>query len=102
MGQCILMILLGVLLTVLGVSNLRGSIASIHWYHRQKVSKQDRRAYARAMGTGTVIPGASLVLTGILQAVVPAEFWFWILAAGLAVGLGFLLYGQFRSNGGLF
>ena len=36
------MIAIGILIILLGVFNLKGNIASIHWYNRRKVSKENQ------------------------------------------------------------
>ena len=61
------MLALGAIFLVLGCFNIKGNISSIHWYNRRKVLPEDVPAYGKAMGTGTVIMGAALMLTAILQ-----------------------------------
>ena len=46
--------------------------------------------------------GAAVALTGALQLALPWEGWYAVLLAGIAAGLGLILYGQLRYNGGLF
>ena len=102
MAEWIGMIGLGLLLTALGVLNLRGDISSIHWYNRQHVTKDMQHAYGKCIGAGTVIIGGCLVLTGILQLAAPAEGWFLILLLGIILGAGVMLYAQLRYNHGIF
>ena len=95
------LLILGALLCVLGVVNLRGNISTIHSYNRRKVREEDVPKYGRAMGTGTLIIGASLVVSFV------TTFWSeaimaFILVPALLVGLGFMLYAQFKYNGGIF
>ena len=95
------LLILGALLCVLGVVNLRGNISTIHSYNRRKVREEDVPKYGKAMGTGTLIIGASLVVSFV------TTFWSeaimaFILVPALLVGLGFMLYAQFKYNGGLF
>ena len=102
MGKSALLLIIGIILIFLGFSNFKGNISSIHWYNRRKVLPEDVPAYGKAMGTGTVIMGAALMLTAILQIFFEAEGLYYITVAGAVIGLGFMLYGQFKYNHGIF
>lgn len=93
---------LGIILTVLGIFNMRGNIASIHWYNRRKVSKEDQRAYCRTVGLGTLIIGLCLLVAGVVQAFISIEASSFIMVGGILVGVGLILYAQIRYNKGLF
>ena len=54
------------------------------------------------MGNGTLIIGASAIATAILRMLFASEALFLILAAGVPAGIAFMLYAQFKYNGGLF
>ena len=84
----IIMLILGVFISVVGIVNIKGNISTIHSYNRRKVKEEDIPKYGKTVGTGTLIIGISLVLGFILPAVI--------------VGLGFILYGQFKYNKGIF
>lgn len=58
----VLLLILGVFLSVLGVVNIKGNISTIHSYNRRKVKEEDIPKYGKAVGTGTVVIGASLIL----------------------------------------
>ena len=45
---------------------------------------------------------AALMLTAILQIFFEAVELYYITAAGAVIGLGFMLYGQFKYNHGIF
>ncbi len=99
--QRLTLLFLGIVLSVIGVRNIRGDISTIHSYNRRKVRQEDVPAYGRAVGTGTLILGAALILSGI------AAFWreelvAFIVLPALAIGLVFILYGQIRYNRGIF
>ena len=99
--QQLTLLFLGIVLSVIGVRNIRGDISTIHFYNRRKVRQEDVPAYGRAVGTGTLILGAALILSGI------AAFWReelveLILLPATAIGLAFILYGQIRYNRGIF
>ena len=93
---------IGVILTALGIFNMCGNIASIHWYNRRKVSKEDQKAYSFIVGLGTLIVGVGLILAGVIQAVIGVEESAFIMVGTVLVGLGLILYAQFKYNRGLF
>ena len=93
---------LGIILTLLGIFNMCGNIASIHWYNRRKVTKENQKAYCLAMGLGTLIIGIALIAADIVQAIVGIEQGAFIILGGVVVGLALMLYAQFKYNRGLF
>lgn len=52
----------GILCIVLGAINMQGNIASIHEYHRHRVSEEDRIPFGKKVGLGTVIIGIGILL----------------------------------------
>lgn len=93
---------LGAILTALGIFNMCGNIGSIHWYNRRKVKKEYQKAYCLIVGLGTLIIGVCLIAAGIVQALIGIEPSTFIMVGGILVGLGFILYAQFKYNRGLF
>ena len=92
----IIMLILGVFISVVGIVNIKGNISTIHSYNRRKVKEEDIPKYGKTVGTGTLIIGISLV-----------SFWSeiiidYIILPAVIVGLGFILYGQFKYNKGIF
>lgn len=97
----VLLLILGVFLSVLGVVNIKGNISTIHSYNRRKVKEEDIPKYGKAVGTGTVIMGASLILAYFVT------FWNeaaidYIIFPAITIGLAFILYGQIKYNHGIF
>lgn len=93
--------LFGVLLSVLGIVNIMGNISTIHSYNRRRVKEEDIPRYGKLVGTGTLIMGSSLIAAFI------ATFWSekligYIVIPALILGLGFILYAQFKYNKGIF
>ena len=88
--------------TLIRVSTVMGILYStIHSYNRRKVKEEDIPKYGKTVGTGTLIIGISLVLGFIVS------FWSeiiidYIILPAVIVGLGFILYGQFKYNKGIF
>lgn len=95
------LLILGLFISVLGIINIMGNISTIHSYNRRKVKGEDVPKYGKVVGTGTLIIGVSLVLGYIVSFWSEAIMAFIILPT-VAVGLGFLLYGQFKYNKGIF
>ena len=97
----VLLLILGVFLSVLGVVNIKGNISTIHSYNRRKVKEEDILKYGKAVGTGTVIIGASLALAYLVTFWNEAAIDYIVLPA-MAIGLAFILYGQIKYNHGIF
>ena len=96
-----MLLVLGICISVLGIVNIRGNISTIHSYNRRKVKEEDVPKYGKAVGTGTLIMGISLVLAYI------AAFWNesmmpYIVVPAVIIGLAFILYGQIKYNHGIF
>lgn len=93
---------IGIILTILGIFNMRGNIATIHWYNRRKVTKENQLPYCRCMGLGTLIIGVSMIVAGFLQPLIGDEGSAWIMAGGILIGLALMLYAQIKYNRGIF
>lgn len=100
--EYILLLVLGAALILTGICNIKGNISTVHRYNRRRVSKEAAPKYGKAMGLGTLIMGASMAATAILQIIFDLEAIFYLLAAGVAVGLGVMVYAQFKYNKGIF
>lgn len=96
------LLFIGILLIILGIANLRGDLSAIHRYNRRRVREEDMPRYGRAMGLGTVVMGASIALTAVLQMVFHLEAFYYIIAAGITAGIAVMLYAQLRYNKGIF
>ena len=100
--EYIFMLLTGAVLIVLAIQNFKGNISTIHSYNRRKVTKENAPKYGRAMGLGTLIMGGSIAATAVLRMIFDCEAVFYLLAAGIAVGLVVMVYAQFKYNRGIF
>ena len=101
--------ILGVILIVLGIMNMKGNISSLHWYHRQRVTEEDRKPFGKLVGLGTLIIGIALVISGILfwiSEVTATELWLIvgcvITVVGIVVGLVLSFYSMIKYNKGIF
>lgn len=100
MGNLMLLII-GLLLSVLGIVNIKGNISTIHSYNRRKVKEEDIPKYGKAVGTGTLIMGIGLLIAFVVS-FRSEEAITYIILPLFVVGLAFILYGQFKYNKGLF
>ena len=101
--------ILGVILIVLGIMNMKGNISSLHWYHRQRVTEENRKPFGKLVGLGTLIIGIALVISGILFWISEAtaiELWLIIgcviTVVGIVAGLGLSFYAMIKYNKGIF
>ena len=69
MAGNIVTFLVGVVCIVLGISNMRGNISSLHWYHRSRVSEEDRIPFGKQVGLGTIIVGIGIIVFSVLSSV---------------------------------
>ena len=69
MVEYIVAFLVGVVCIVLGISNMRGNISSLHSYHRHRVSEEDRIPFGKQVGLGTIIIGIGIIIFSVMSAV---------------------------------
>ena len=65
----IVILIVGIVCIVLGISNIRGNISSLHSYHRHRVSEEDRIPFGKQVGLGTVIVGIGIIVFSILSSI---------------------------------
>ncbi len=109
MVDFIVAIIIGILRIILGIVNMTGNLNTLHSYHRNKVSEEDRLPFGKRVGLGTVICGGSLLTFGILQAVtyfsekpIFTIIGSVILVAGLITGLVISFAAMKKYNKGIF
>ena len=69
MAGNIVTFLVGVIFIVLGISNMKGNISSLHSYHRNRVSEEDRIPFGKQVGFGTIIIGIGIIVFSGLSVV---------------------------------
>lgn len=109
MAGYIVTFIVGVICIILGVSNMRGNISSLHSYHRHRVSEEDRVPFGKQVGLGTVIIGIGIVIFSVLLAVTiytENDIFVLIGTAGMIVGIiiGMIISfkAMIRYNKGIF
>ena len=103
------LLFVGALISVLGAINMTGNISSLHWYHRQRVTEEDRKPFGRLVGLGTLIIGLSVILFGVVLFLFEKTQSMWLvwfgtaeLIVGIAVGLVLSFYAMIKYNKGIF
>ena len=105
----VLTFIIGIVCILLGISHRRGNISSLHSYHTHRVSEEDKPAFGKLVGLGTIIMGGALIVFSILAAVVTYTAMQMLLTVGYAVmiegfvvGLGISFYAMIKYNKGIF
>lgn len=100
---------LGILISILGIINMTGNISSLHWYHRQRVTEENRKPFGKLVGLGTLIIGLSMIVFGILflifeQTQLQAFVVIGVieLIVSIIVGMIVSFYAMKKYNGGIF
>ena len=100
---------LGILVSILGIINMTGNISSLHWYHRQRVTEENRKPFGKLVGLGTLIIGLSMLVFGILflifeQTQLQAFVVIGVieLIVSIIVGMIVSFYAMKKYNGGIF
>ena len=101
--------LVGVVCIVLGISNMRGNILSLHSYHRHRVSEEDRIPFGKQVGLGTIIIGIGIMVFSVLLSVtlytendIFALIGTALLIMGLVIGLVISFRAMQKYNKGIF
>ena len=109
MAAVILTVLIGIVCIVIGISNRKGNISSLHSYHRSRVSEEDRIPFGKKVGLGTILIGCGIIAFGICTAIailtdrsVLTTIGTVILFAGLIVGLWISFAAMLKYNHGIF
>lgn len=95
------LLVMGILLSTLGIVNIMGNISTIHAWNRKRVKEADIPRYGRAIGAGTLVIGAAFIASYLVT------FWNaavidYIMLSGLGIGLALILYAQLKYNHGIF
>ena len=108
MDSVIISIVLGFFIIALGISNRKGNISSVHWYHRTRVTEENRVPFGRMIGLGTIIIGISFVVFGVLALVTEIthkDIFIGLGAAavivGTIVGIALSVCAMFKYNKGI-
>ena len=108
MVSSIITFIVGIICIVLGITNMRGNISSLHSYHRNRVKEEDVLPFGRLVGIGTIIVGAAVVLMGIFTAIsitlsneIYTTIGTIVMLVGIASGISVAFYAMKKYNGGI-
>ena len=109
MVEFIVTFLVGVVCIVLGISNMRGNISSLHSYHRHRVSEEDRIPFGKQVGVGTIIIGIGIMVFSVLSSVtrytdnsIFVSIGTALLIIGIILGLVISFRAMHKYNKGIF
>ncbi len=89
----------GILITVLGwLIWKKEKINLMHDYHVNKVSAENKQAFCKLSGTGLVVIGVGLLISGIILGLTDSPFSFLCFAACLVIGLAMLITAGRKYN----
>ena len=91
--------LLGMIFIVLGLMiGIGKKMNLIISYHCDKVSEENKKAYCSIFGLGVFFIGIGFAVTGILSVVLQSLFALIPMAAGLVLGIAFILAAIIKYN----
>ena len=67
MDKLFIPVIVGIIVIILGIQNLKGNISALHQYHRKRVNEEDRIPFGRKIGAGSIIVGCSVILKAGFQ-----------------------------------
>ena len=109
MNEVLLPVIIGIVIIILGVMNMKGNISTLHRYHRQRVGEEDRIPFGKKVGLGTIIVGCAVIGKACFQYAAekrtdPAmeTVGTIVLIAGFLVGLVLIIHAMIKYNKGLF
>ena len=109
MVEYIIAFLVGVICIALGISNMKGNISSLHSYHRNRVSEEDRIPFGKQVGLGIIIIGIAIIIFSALSAVtlytennIFTLIGTAVLIVGIIVGLIVSFKAMIKYNKGIF
>lgn len=105
MGEFVIQIVIGIVLIVIGIFNMKGNISSLHSYHRKRVRKEDELSFGKKVGIGTIIIGSTIIVAAIVDLLIEQPFKYiidMILIGGFVPSLIIIFYALFKYNKGIF
>lgn len=109
MAEFIVPFTLGIVLIGIGISNMRGNLSTLHFYHRYRVAEKDRLPMGKRVGFGTILIGGAMMsfsalssLATLTQLHIFTAIGTILLLPALVVGLVIILHAIIKYNGGLF
>ena len=102
-------VIIGIVIIILGVMNMKGNISTLHRYHHQRVSEEDKIPFGKRVGLGTIIVGCSIICKACLQFAAEKKsnpildtVGTVAMIAGFLLGFALIIYAMIKYNKGLF
>lgn len=102
-------VVIGIICIIIGISNRKGNISTLHSYHRKRVTEENRIPFGKQVGLGMIVIGIALILFGILSYLALRldndlflTVGFAVLIAGMVAGLGISFAAMIKYNKGIF
>jgi len=102
MGEFIIQIIIGLIMIIIGILNMKGNISLLHSYHRKRVKKEDIIPFGKKVGIGSIIIGITIILAGVFTILNYANISNVVLVIGLVTGFIIIFYAMFKYNKGIF
>ena len=105
MKDFIMTLLLGILICVMGVINMTGNISTLHRYHRQRVTEENRKPFGKLVGLETLVIGVGLIIFSVFNFInigILTTLGMIILIVSIVVGMGLNFYAMIKYNKGIF
>ena len=109
MLEYVVLAFIGILISILGIVNMTGNISSLHWYHRQRVTEENRKPFGRLVGGGTLIIGISMLIAAVIIAIgelaaipVLVGIGAGVVVVGAVAGIAVSFYAMIKYNKGIF
>lgn len=98
MGEFIIQIIIGLIIMIIGILNMKGNISLLHSYHRKRVKKEDIIPFEKKIGIGSIIIGITIILAGVFTILNYTH----ISNVVLSIGITIIFYAMFKYNKGIF
>ncbi len=109
MRNFIIPFVIGAICVVIGISNMKGNISSLHSYHRNRVAEEEKLPFGKMVGLGTIICGGGLIINSIFSAIstftekqIYLIIGTTIMIIGIIVGLSISFWAMIKYNKGIF
>lgn len=102
MGEFIIQIIIGLIIIIIGILNMKGNISLLHSYHRKRVKKEDIIPFGKKVGIGNIIIGITIILAGVFTILNYTHTSNVVLSIGITMGITIIFYAMFRYNKGIF
>ena len=102
MGDFIIQILVGLIVIIIGIFNMKGNISLLHSYHRKRVKEEDRVPFGKRVGVGSIVIGITIIVASLFTFLNYSNVSNVILIIGLAIGFILIFCAMFKYNKGIF